>query len=101
MILVTGATGTVGRQIVDQLLAAGADVRATSREPVTADLPSGVDVRRVDLREPATIADALDGVDRAYLVPAPGVLTPFVDLAVDRQLDRIVLLSSAAVGREP
>jgi uncharacterized protein YbjT (DUF2867 family) len=100
MILVTGATGNVGRQIVDQLREAGADVRATSRDPAAADLPPGVDVRRVDLREPATIADALDGVDRAFLFPAAD-LGPFVDQAAERRLGRIVLLSSAAVGTDP
>jgi uncharacterized protein YbjT (DUF2867 family) len=101
MILVTGATGTVGREVVDQLLAAGAEVRATTRAPDTAHLPAGVDVQRVDLREPATLAGAFDGVDRAYLFPVPGALAPFLDHAADRGLDRIVLLSSDAVGREP
>src|SRR3954451_6652740 len=101
MILVTGATGTVGREVVDQLLAAGAEVRATSREPTTAGLPAGVDVRRADLREPATMADALDGVDRAYLFPVPGALAAFLDQAAERGLERIVLLSSMAVEQEP
>ncbi|WP_348536652.1 NAD(P)H-binding protein [Nocardia carnea] len=44
MYLVTGATGNVGAHIVTGLLAAGADVRATSRNPGTAGLPAGVDV---------------------------------------------------------
>ena len=38
-ILVTGATGTVGRVVVDQLVAAGQQVRALTRNPVTAGLP--------------------------------------------------------------
>jgi uncharacterized protein YbjT (DUF2867 family) len=101
MILVTGATGTVGREVVDQLLAAGAEVRATTREPAVAGLPAGVEVRRADLREPATLTDALDGVDRAYLFPVPGALAPFLELAAEHRLDRVVLLSSNAVEHEP
>ncbi|HZF11193.1 MAG TPA: NAD(P)H-binding protein, partial [Thermoanaerobaculia bacterium] len=38
-ILVTGATGRVGRQVVSQLLATGAAVRALSRNPDAAGLP--------------------------------------------------------------
>jgi uncharacterized protein YbjT (DUF2867 family) len=101
MILVTGATGTVGREVVNQLLAAGAEVRATTREPATAGFPAGVEVHRVDLREPATLTDAFDGVERAYLFPVPGALTPFLDLAAEHRVDRIVLLSSIAVEQEP
>jgi uncharacterized protein YbjT (DUF2867 family) len=44
MILVTGATGTVGRQTVSQLLRAGAEVRAMTRHPDAAPLPGDVDV---------------------------------------------------------
>jgi len=40
MILLTGATGTVGRQLVDELVTGGADVRALSRTPERAGLPS-------------------------------------------------------------
>jgi len=49
MILVTGATGTVGRQLVNELITAGADVRALSRTPERAGLPSGVEVVAGDL----------------------------------------------------
>jgi uncharacterized protein YbjT (DUF2867 family) len=41
-ILVTGATGTVGTQVVAQLTARGADTRALVRDPVKAKLPAGV-----------------------------------------------------------
>ena len=41
-ILVTGATGTVGRNVVDQLIKRGADVRALVRDPSKANLPAGV-----------------------------------------------------------
>ena len=44
MILVTGATGNVGRHVVEQLVAAGEKVRATTRRPEQAGLPDAVDV---------------------------------------------------------
>ena len=62
MILVTGATGTVGRQTVSQLLGVGAEVRALTRHPDTARLPHDVDVVGGDLSDPDTLARALEGV---------------------------------------
>lgn len=47
MILVTGATGNVGRALVDRLLAAGRPVRALTRDPQRAALPDGVEVMRL------------------------------------------------------
>jgi uncharacterized protein YbjT (DUF2867 family) len=68
MILVTGATGNVGRQAVFQLLAAGADVRALTRGPASASLPEGVEVVRGDLADPASLDAALDGIESVFLV---------------------------------
>jgi uncharacterized protein YbjT (DUF2867 family) len=68
MILVTGATGNVGRQAVSQLLAAGADVRALTRDPASAALPEGVEVVRGDLADPVSLDVALDGVESVFLV---------------------------------
>ena len=48
-ILVTGATGTVGRQVVEQLVKRGADVRALVRDPAKANFPAGVTVVQGDL----------------------------------------------------
>ena len=67
-VLVTGATGTVGREVVTQLLGSGARVRALSRDPDRAGLPPGVDVMRGDLTAPETIEDALRDVDAVFLV---------------------------------
>src|SRR5918998_3327640 len=55
VILVTGATGNVGRQVVSQLLDTGAAVRALTRDPDSAGLPDGVDVVRGDLSVPDTL----------------------------------------------
>ena len=65
-ILVTGATGTVGREVVSQLLAAGEPVRALTRHPERARLDARVDIVRGDLERPETLTAALQGVDRVF-----------------------------------
>lgn len=66
MILVTGATGTVGREVVAQLLSAGEKVRAMTRNPGKARLDSRVEVVRGDFEDPASLAEAVRGVDRVF-----------------------------------
>ncbi|MFA1819350.1 NAD(P)H-binding protein [Virgibacillus oceani] len=67
-ILVTGATGTVGRHVVDQLVKKGEQVRAVSRNPERAHLPEGVEVVAGDLMSPDTLNPALKGVTALYLI---------------------------------
>lgn len=69
MILVTGATGDVGRRVVAGLLAAGERVRALVRRPVR--LP-GVEVVTGDLTDPDSLAIAAQGVDRVFLILVDG-----------------------------
>ena len=68
VILVTGATGRVGRLVVDELLRAGASVRALTRRPENAALPAGVEVVSGDLTVPASLDSALDGAVAVFLV---------------------------------
>ncbi|GIE27387.1 nucleotide-diphosphate-sugar epimerase [Actinoplanes italicus] len=69
-ILVTGATGNVGRMVVDELLALGAtEVRAFTVDPARAALPPEVEVVTGFFDRPGTVAAALDGVDKLYLAP--------------------------------
>jgi uncharacterized protein YbjT (DUF2867 family) len=72
MILVTGATGTNGRAVVERLAAAGAKVRALVRDPARAvDLRSpSVEIVRGDLDDPGSLGPALAGVSRAFFVAA-------------------------------
>lgn len=99
VILVTGATGNVGRQVVSQLLGTGAAVRALARNPDSAGLPGGVEVVRGDLSVPTTLDACLDGVDVVFLVwpfltadDAPAVLE-----VIRKHARRIVYLSSMGV----
>jgi uncharacterized protein YbjT (DUF2867 family) len=59
-IVVTGATGNVGRPLVEELVRAGVQVRAVSRHPATAGLPDGVEVS-------ASAFSALSGADALFL----------------------------------
>jgi uncharacterized protein YbjT (DUF2867 family) len=93
-VLVTGATGTVGRHLVTELLAGGHHVRALTRSPETAQLPAEVELVAGDLTAPP--AEGLfDDVDSVFVFPAPGVAA-FVK-AADAHL---VLLSSLAAAVE-
>jgi len=98
-ILVTGATGKIGREVVSGLLDSGADVRALTRNPDFARLPDGVEVVRADLFEPDTLDAALEGVGTVFLLwpsfTADGA-SPVVD-AISKRARRIVYLSSAGV----
>ena len=70
MILITGATGTVGSEVVKRLSAAGVQVRAMTRDPGKADsirLPQ-VEVVTGDFEDAEAIRRACAGVDRAFLV---------------------------------
>ncbi|WP_329381941.1 NAD(P)H-binding protein [Streptomyces sp. NBC_01351] len=72
-ILVTGATGTLGRHVVGRLLRDGHRVRALTRTPAAAaDLPAGVEVAVGDLTEPETLAAALEGARAVHLIGATG-----------------------------
>jgi uncharacterized protein YbjT (DUF2867 family) len=67
-VLVTGATGTVGRQVVEHLIQAGEPVRALTRNPAKANLPVGVEVIAGDLTAPHSLARVLDGVTGMHLI---------------------------------
>jgi uncharacterized protein YbjT (DUF2867 family) len=68
LILVTGATGTVGSQVVKQLVAAGHRVRALARDPAkAAKLGNGFEIVTADLSKPETLAPAFAGVDTAFI----------------------------------
>src|SRR5690242_5610755 len=67
-ILVTGASGNIGREVVSQLFARGVGVRAMTRKPETLGARDIVDVVQGDLTVPETLDRCLDGVDAVFLV---------------------------------
>lgn len=99
MILVTGATGTIGRPLTDLLVSEGVEVRAVTRDARKADLPERAEVVVADPARPETLAPALDGVTGLFLHPravglaAAGLLT----LARERGVRRVVVLSAINV----
>ncbi|MGW0140705.1 SDR family oxidoreductase [Streptomyces calvus] len=71
-ILVTGATGTVGRQVVAELLDRGHAVRALTRDAARAALPAAVEVAQGDLTDPEGLVPALEGVTGIHLITFGG-----------------------------
>jgi uncharacterized protein YbjT (DUF2867 family) len=97
-ILVTGATGNVGRNVVEQLISRGADVRALVRDPSKADLPANVEIVRGDLLDVDTLRSAFSGVSTLFLlngVVADEYTQALIALNVAREakIERIVYLS--------
>ncbi|WP_413727871.1 SDR family oxidoreductase [Sodalis sp. RH19] len=105
-ILVTGATGTVGRQVVEQLVKRGADVRALVRDPAKANVPAGVGIVQGDLLDVDALRAALSGVSTLFLLNAV-VADEFtqaliaLNLARDAGIERIVYLSVIHSDRYP
>lgn len=92
-VLVTGATGNVGRLVVDELAGGDVQVRALTTNPARAALPPGVEVAVGYVGKPATCADAFVGVDRMYLAPVPETAADAVRMARTAGIRRIVDLS--------
>jgi uncharacterized protein YbjT (DUF2867 family) len=97
-ILVTGATGLVGRQVVEQLVKRGAAVRALVRNPAKADFPAGVEVMQGDLLDVDSLRSAYKGVSALFLLNAvaPDEFTQALvalNLAKEAGVERLVYLS--------
>lgn len=98
MIVVTGATGAVGGELVRQLHAAGHPVRALSRHPERATLPDGVELAAADLSDPTSLPAAFAGATAAFLYAVPDGAKQVAAAARDAGIQRVVLLSSASVA---
>ncbi|WEO98037.1 NAD(P)H-binding protein [Streptomyces sp. FXJ1.172] len=93
MIVVTGATGNVGRALVDRLLAAGRPVRALTRDPQRAVLPEGAEVVRFQPDDPAAL---FDGASALYLY-AQATTPALLEAARTHGVRHVVLLSSSII----
>lgn len=118
-VLVTAATGTVGRTVVLELAAAGVDVRAASRDPERARErfetewlgedgdPSRIEYVAFDFEKPETYHPALDGVRSTFLVRPPELtrvkraVFPFVDAAARMGVEHAVVLSVLGAEKNP
>ncbi len=105
MIVVTGATGNVGRPLVQALAAAGEQVTAVSRRTPQQDLPAGVRFRQADMSAPESLKPALEEAEAVFLLNSPdflanGNLGDVVNVVRAAGVERVVLLSSQGVATQ-
>jgi uncharacterized protein YbjT (DUF2867 family) len=94
-ILIIGASGNIGRQVLAQLAATGAPLRALVRQPERVQFPLHVEVTRGDLTCPGTLDPCLEGVDTVFLVwTAPGAAVAPAIERIAKHARRIVFLSA-------
>src|SRR5262245_31746581 len=101
-ILVIGATGTVGHQVVARLVSAGARVRAMTRHPDTAVFPATVEIVRGDLTVPESLDTCLADIDAVFLVWVAPLATAAAALErMAKRAQRIVFLSAPIKTAHP
>jgi uncharacterized protein YbjT (DUF2867 family) len=87
MILITGASGNVGKEVLKQIVRTPAQVRAAFQSPSkAAGAPSGVEIVIMDFNRPETLRSALKGVERVFLVGPP---TPDLPALERKAVDEI------------
>jgi uncharacterized protein YbjT (DUF2867 family) len=101
-VLVTGATGRIGRAVIAELLGAGVPVRALTRNPSTAALPAIVEVVAGDFTEPDSLEPALTGASTVFLLwTAPLAAAAAVIDRFASNKRRVVFLSSPHLTPHP
>ena len=106
MILVTGATGNIGSEVVRLLRQSGQRVRVLVRDPKKyGNVDDGIEVVSGDLSRPETLPPAFDGISKLFLMaPAhelPEVSGHVLRAAQQSPLRHVVLVSSSTVYIEP
>ena len=104
-VFVTGATGTVGRSVLTELIQRGENVIAAVRDDAAAQLlPEGVEARKFDFADsPEAITKNLTGADRLFLMRPPQIsdvrryLFPVIDCAQELRIRHIAFLSLQGV----
>ena len=107
-ILVTGATGNVGKEVIKSLMAKGSQVRAAIRniEKLRTMGPEGIEPVSFEFDDPKTFDIAMAGVDKIFMIAPPlapnsyELLTPLIKKAVDMDVRRIVFLSAMGVDMD-
>lgn len=95
---ITGATGSIGRQIVKQLVEKKSEVTAMCRIPETSNLPEEVNVVKGDLTNGKVDKNIFEDVETLFLFPAYGNLKPFLYAAKEAGVQHVIALSSLAVS---
>lgn len=104
-ILVTGATGHIGRTLVQRLLAKGEEVKAATRYPAEYPVSPGVEPVAFDFDQPETYASALAGADRLVLMPRGFDLepcttaVPLLEQAKASGVQHVMLISGIGVEK--
>lgn len=107
MILVTGATGTIGSEVLRLLARRGVPLRAMSRDPSRLRLPTGpaaeLSVARADFDDPGSLRGALTEVTGVFLATAPGGRVPahdaaLIEAAAATDVRKVVKLSAIGTG---
>jgi uncharacterized protein YbjT (DUF2867 family) len=98
MILVTGATGNVGSELVRALAGMGQPVRALTRGDGRASLPPGVEAVPGDLNDPASLRPALRGAAGVFLMPGYADMPGILSEARQAGVARVVQLSGSSAG---
>jgi uncharacterized protein YbjT (DUF2867 family) len=103
MLLITGATGTVGTHVVRLLADKGQAVRAMTRNRARVPRLREVEVVQADFDDPASLRQAVAGVEAVFLLTAPESPTPRHDLAIldearSAGINKIVKLSAIGTG---
>jgi uncharacterized protein YbjT (DUF2867 family) len=95
---ITGATGSIGRQIVKQLVGKEAEVIAMCRVPEKSNLSKEVQIVKGDLTDVNVDKRIFEGVETLFLFPAEGDIRPFLRTAKEAGVGHVIALSSLAVS---
>lgn len=98
MLLVTGATGNVGGELVRALAGIGQRVRGLTRDPGRTKLPAGAEAAGGDLNRPETLSAALDGVRGVFLLSGYADMAGVLAEIRRAGVERVVLLTSGAAA---
>ncbi|WP_194815024.1 SDR family oxidoreductase [Nocardia sp. XZ_19_385] len=102
MLLVTGATGNIGRPLLQELHASNAGpLRALTRDAARTTFPGGVEAASADLADSTSLRRALDGVRSMLLVSGLGPDADIIDTARRAGVEHVVLVSSITVQTHP
>jgi uncharacterized protein YbjT (DUF2867 family) len=106
-ILVTGASGNVGKEVVRQLQSRHVPFQVGDRKSTTANASAGVKSVRFDFLDPSTYESAVAGCDAVFLLRPPAIantkqtLNVFLDIARSQGISQVVFISVAGAGDNP